>query len=421
MEKNIFYSILGNVVYPLCQWGIIIVLAKLGSAGDVGSFVFPLVVTSPLFMFSNLQLRNIQATDVKDNYKFCDYLGVRVITSILAAFSCLIISICLKDEHYLWIYIAIFALAKLPESISDIIHGLFQRLERFDLMAKSFIIKGLGSVLFVGIVFSVTNSVSCSILSLAIWWTTVLIFYDFRIASQFTVIRPNLETRVTRNIIQSSVPLGIVSGIISFNIYVPKYFIKYYMGIEPLGYFASILYVLNGIGQLANAVGMGTSPRLAMYYIENQKRYWILLCGLLLVVLLIGASATLVSVLIGRNILEFVYGTAYGHYKEVFVWLMFSGIFMFMNSILYYGMIASRKVKIQVPLVTFIGIVGCFLNYRLVPRYGLLGAAWAILLVRIIEFTLCVPIILKYPSQREFFKFDRIFRETMYKNGRNIE
>ena len=75
---------MGNVVYGGCQWGILIVLAKLGSPEMVGQFSLGLAVVAPVIMLANLQLRAVQATDAKGEYLFGHYLGLRLITTALA-------------------------------------------------------------------------------------------------------------------------------------------------------------------------------------------------------------------------------------------------------------------------------------------------------------------------------------------------
>ena len=53
------------------------VLAKLGTPEMVGQFTLGLAITTPLIMFTNLQLRAVQATDASRQYKFGDYFALR--------------------------------------------------------------------------------------------------------------------------------------------------------------------------------------------------------------------------------------------------------------------------------------------------------------------------------------------------------
>ena len=73
LRKNFSWTFAGNVVYALSQWGMLTVLAKLGSPEMVGRFALGLSITAPIVMFTNLQLRQIQATDARGEYRFGDY------------------------------------------------------------------------------------------------------------------------------------------------------------------------------------------------------------------------------------------------------------------------------------------------------------------------------------------------------------
>ena len=66
---NFSWTIAGDVIYAACQWGMLIVLAKLGSPEMVGQFALGLAVTAPVIIFANLALRQIQSTDVRNEFE----------------------------------------------------------------------------------------------------------------------------------------------------------------------------------------------------------------------------------------------------------------------------------------------------------------------------------------------------------------
>src|SRR4051812_28390850 len=84
LRRNFSWTFAGNVVYTGSQWGMLVVLAKLNSPEAVGQFALGLAVTAPVVMFTNLHLRVVQATDAKHQYRFGDYLALRLITTTLA-------------------------------------------------------------------------------------------------------------------------------------------------------------------------------------------------------------------------------------------------------------------------------------------------------------------------------------------------
>src|SRR5689334_8730460 len=92
LRRNFSWTFIGNAVYAGCQWGMLVVLAKLGSPEMVGQFTLGLAVTAPIIMFTNLQLRSVQATDAKKQYIFSDYLGLRLTSVAIALLIIVVIS-----------------------------------------------------------------------------------------------------------------------------------------------------------------------------------------------------------------------------------------------------------------------------------------------------------------------------------------
>src|SRR4051794_13503685 len=79
LRFNFGWTFVGYSVYSLCQWGMVSILAKAGGAATVGQFALALAVSAPIFMFTNLQLRAVQATDARSEYRFSDYVGLRIV------------------------------------------------------------------------------------------------------------------------------------------------------------------------------------------------------------------------------------------------------------------------------------------------------------------------------------------------------
>ena len=74
LRSNFAWVLTGNVVYAICQWGVIVALAKLGSSFMIGQFSLGLAISTPVLMFTNLHLRAVQATDARRLSSFGEYM-----------------------------------------------------------------------------------------------------------------------------------------------------------------------------------------------------------------------------------------------------------------------------------------------------------------------------------------------------------
>jgi O-antigen/teichoic acid export membrane protein len=199
-------------------------------------------------------------------------------------------------------------------------------------------------------------------------------------------------------------PLGLAMMLLSLNTNIPRYFIEGYLGERELGIFAGMAYVMVAGSALVNAIGQTVSPRLAKYWADDcWEAFRHLLLKLIGFFTLIGVAGIAVVLLVGPELLAFLYGPEYAARSEVFVWLMVCAAISYIASAFGYGMTAARLIRVQ--SVQFIcattaGIACCML---LIPRYGLNGAAWAAgasLVVQLVIGMICL-LFLFYPRQSQ--------------------
>ena len=153
LRANFAWTFFGNVVYAGCQWGMLSIISKLGSPEMVGKFALGLAIAGPIIIFADLALRSVQVVDVRQEYRFGDYIGLRLISTTVAFL--VIVAVALSGSYSaetLWVVILI-GIAKGFEAISDVIYGLLQQRERMDWIAQSMVVKGLLSLAMFAISF----------------------------------------------------------------------------------------------------------------------------------------------------------------------------------------------------------------------------------------------------------------------------
>ncbi len=397
LRANIAWTLAGNVVYAGCQWAMLVVLAKLGTTSMVGQFGLALALTAPILLFTNLQLRQVQATDARHQYAFDEYLGLRLVMSLLALL--VIIALVLVGGYTGETagIILMVGLAKTFEFISDVFYGLLQQRERMDRIAISMMVKGTLSLVALGLGVAITGSVFWGAVGLATAWAIVLASYDIRVAT--SVLRNSIQaqqhgtslspesantialraswhpTRLLR-LAWLSLPLGVAMLLISLNTNIPRYFIEYFRTESDLGIFTAITYLMVAGTTVISAVGQAASPRLAFYHAGSDSRAFRSLTGKLLALsIIIGATGVLVAIIAGREVLTILYSPEYGARADVFVWVMLGAGLWYITSVLGYAATARRRIGYQpIALVAIVlaSIISC---YALIPAYGLWGAA----------------------------------------------
>src|SRR5262249_21316077 len=120
LKRNFSWTLVGNLTYAGCQWGMLVEIAKLGRPEMVGRFALALAIGARLVMLTNLQLRSVQATDFASQYRFADYFRLRMIMTVLALTAIAVMAFAGRYGRETTEVILFVGLAKAFEAISDI-------------------------------------------------------------------------------------------------------------------------------------------------------------------------------------------------------------------------------------------------------------------------------------------------------------
>ena len=218
LRENFSWNFVGSVVYSASQFFILIMLAKLVEPEIVGYYTLGLALTAPIMMLTNLQLRQIQATDTTYYYKFGDYFGLRIITSVVAIIITLLVIVLGKYDLSRSLIILLVAFTKIMDSFSDVVYGQLQQRERMDYIGKSRIIKGLLTVIVMGIALKLTKSLTISLILMNIVWLLIFVLYDRRKAYLYIEnTKPIFDYDKLKSLVKLALPLGIVLMLGSLN------------------------------------------------------------------------------------------------------------------------------------------------------------------------------------------------------------
>lgn len=378
LKKNASFMLVGNLVYALSQWGMIMVLAKLGSASMVGEFTLGLAVTAPLVFIFDFQLRSVLATDTKDEFSFRHYLTLKGASSLIALIVLVIIILIGGYRGQAALVIFLVGVAKLIESMIELYYGLYQKHERMDMIAKSLVMRGGISLLIIAILIMITNNLLIATIGFALSWLFILIVLEVPRARQMITQNPSVfHLQTVKKLFLTSLPLGIVLMMISLYTNIPRYVIEHVMGTEEVGYFSAIFYIVTAGNIVVNAIAQTISPRLANYFSHHEySKFANLLTKFVFLGFIYGLVGILLTILIGKQVLGIFYTQDYVGYHKLFILLMITGMLMYAGSFLGFALTAMRKFRIQ-PILSIIWVVSTIiLSLVLIPTYGLTGAAY---------------------------------------------
>jgi len=383
LSWHFIWIFLGKGIYAATQWGILIVLVKLGNPQVVGQYGYALAITAPAVALLNMDLRSLLASDIKDNFSFQEYLSTRMVTICFFLIVTLIIIIVSSFSTKLSLVILCVAMAKAIENISDLLFGFFQKNEKMRIIATSEILKGIFSLIGVTIVYSLTKSLIISLCCVVVSRSVVLYFYDRKQVTAMLCDKKiffSFDTIVIKRIIVMALPVGVSSLIISFGTNFPRYLIEHYYSEEILGYFVALFYFIAAGDVLFLALRQSTIHRLADYYRINTRKFLLLLIQTILIALTIGAIVIIFLFFFSEKLITIIYDENYVKYSDVLIWLMLAGTARYIFGFIFSALIVMRSIRMQMVIICVSTVLGITAAWFFIPNFGLVGAAWSFLI-----------------------------------------
>ncbi|CAN5653056.1 N/A [soil metagenome] len=379
LRRGAAWATVGNGIYFGCQYGMLAVLAKLGDATAVGQFALALALCAPIVVLSQMNLRQLQVTDVRTEVRFADYFLHRAAFSVPALL--LIGAIASRHSSDVALVIGAVGVAKVLESVSDVIHGDLQRLERLDLVAVSLILKGGLSLLAMAVVMAATGSLFWATVGMAGAWLAILLGYDVPVhrrttgGSEFVA---GARAIAIRQLTRISAPLALTAGLISLSGNIPRYFLDALQGKEGVAIFAIAAAPLILANLVSGAVNQAALPRAARSFqlgdFEAFRRLALRLVGLNV---LIGLGFALVLAVGGRFLIAALFTPDYVSAVPLMV-VMSLGVSV--GGLGAYGALvvsAGRRFTLQLYNVIVMVVLQLIVCYALIGSYGTTGAAWS--------------------------------------------
>ncbi|WP_254512676.1 lipopolysaccharide biosynthesis protein [Anatilimnocola floriformis] len=393
VSSNAAWLLVGNAMFAFGQYGVVILIARWGTAEMLGRFALATAIVTPIVLLSNCALRTIQATDVQSQFTFGDYAGFRLVGLTLTI--AVVAGIGTRYDLATWQLLLAVLLGKVLESIGDLLQGALQRRERMDVVGFSQLIKGIGSLTVFAVGFAFTGNVFAALIAAAVVSGAFVIGYDLPAAwSEWRLdlgasevrkhVLPRLSLTQQYSLAKLALPMGVTVMLGSLLVSIPRFVIEGSLGAAELGVFAALSW-LTLLGNLfASAVAHASLPPMSRYYAAGQtEKLQNYLNTLLLWGTIGGAVACLATALAARPIVALILGHEYAQHSFTLLLLVASMGVGLAICFLDHALYAARKFQVQVPL----NIVGCLATaagcWLAVPRYGLPGVAATICLVSI--------------------------------------
>lgn len=372
MKKSIIVLI-GNLMYALAYWLILLYFIKFESIEIVGLYGLVLSVTTPLIIFLNFQIRSLQAVDINFDYEYFEYKKFREITFSVGVFLIVILSFILNVPSILFFSIA---LMKLLDSLSEVNYGFFQQRRIIKYIPVFKIIKSLiiMGMLFWGYIVDI-NDVSQIFLIISIFLLGIYLLEIFLIKKMGVSIRGDLKRDRLKKIAIYGFPLMIATFLGSLNSNIPRYVLASIEDISTVGYYTAFVYLIS-VGNLfvSSIAQVYVTPLTSIWQSKDIFKIKKTLNFVLIRISTIFILFAIVVYLLSDYLILILFDESYLLFKTEFNLTILAALISYIGAIFGYFNVATKDFKVLVKLsliwvgVTLMSSIVCIL------LWGILGA-----------------------------------------------
>ena len=319
LKKNVLFGLIGSVVFALTQWGILSVVAHLGSPEEVGALTVATALVTPVFFFATMSIGEAHRVDDLDSFSRADYFALRLLMAFLSVLVvCALVALFYRHKDALVLTTTFaFMAVKVIGAQSQMNHSVFQREERLDFVAGSMIARGCSGLAGFAITYALCGLLWAAFLVEAAMWLLAVLVIDQHYLKRLNVTdRFSSIFRVKRaslwKLFVWTLPLGLAGFLMNATISAPRLVLDSFYNLAAVGLFGAIAYVSTALTTVTNALSSASAARLRRT-IRDGRHKALLKLSLALIGLsaLIGIALVGAAAFLGETVLSLLYGAAY--------------------------------------------------------------------------------------------------------------
>ena len=400
-EKNVKKAFLWNMIGSTCYSGssflYLLVVTRVCGAQLAGFYSLSYATAQLLLQVGRYGVRTYQATDLEHKYLFSEYKISRVITcALMMLFGILYSSFSFKGEY---IIISTFIIMmKMIDAVEDVYHGNLQQKYHVEQMGKMLAIRNVYSAVFFTGILMATKNLYLTCVTTAITSLILCLVVNSRTTAKYAPkedIRRGFQMGRVWELLKICTPMfvGTFLSLLLYN--VPKYAMANVMTDEYQTYYSILFMPSFVITLMCEFVFKPTITTIAELWWENNiKKFAVYILRIIGIILVCCAGIVVGGHLIGRTLLEIIYGVDLSPYKIQFIALLVGGGISAEVYMIYNILIAIRWGKCLLPVYSVTAVITILASRTMVKQWGIMGAALNYVLSCSILFVLFTTILI---------------------------
>ncbi|TRZ80981.1 flippase [bacterium] len=409
--KNTFWLSFSEVIVRLLKLSLIIYVARILGATEYGKFTFAFAFISLFAIFSDLGISPIVARDIaKDKEKekeFSSVLSLKILLAIGGMVAVFVGSFFITSDPLIRKLIWVLGIYASSASFSSIIYAFLQARQRMEYQAwivvfQTFLVTGAGF-------FVLFNFPSVRNLGLAYLFASLasLILLLFIFNFKFFRLKLSFNKTVWKNLIKVSWPLALAGMFATVYNSIDSVMMGYWGQITETGWY-NASYKIIGITLIPmGLIGQVFYPALSRFSKKSKESFQNIWNKQMEMMIILAVPIMVGGIALAPKIIKLIYSESFLPATLSLKILLIMTAILFLSNPIQQAIVVFNQQK-KLFWITMTGaIINIFLNFLLIPKYSLNGAAIATLITYAIVFFLLIKLVVKFspihPINLKFF------------------
>ena len=396
---------IGSTCYSGSSFLYMLVVTRVCGTELAGFYSLSYATAQLLLQVARYGVRTYQATDLNQKFLFSEYKVSRMITcALMMLFGILYSSFSFSGDY---IIISCFIiLMKMIDAVEDVYHGNFQQKYHVELMGKMLAARNLYSAVFFTASLLITKSLyfACTATALTSLVLCLVMnsWFSRKTVGSLENAKGDFRMSHVWELLRICTPMfvGTFLSLLLYN--VPKYAMASVMSDEYQTYYSILFMPSFVISLMCEFVFKPMITTIAELWWEKKvKKFILYVLRILGIILICSAAIVVAGHLLGRTLLELVYGVDLSPYKLHFIVLLVGGGISAEVYMLYNILIAIRKGNCLLVVYGITAVLTILPAKKMVQAWGVMGAALNYLLSCSILFVMFAAILVYVVLQRK--------------------
>jgi len=330
------------------------------------------------FGLERLVLRDLSRKPKQASFYFSRLFPLRLFLAVGAYLAALALGIIFGRSLRQIFYLAIFGLGIIPYSLTYLIASFQNAREKMELMAVANVATIVLTVIL-GVIFVSANlSLGWILLASVLGNLIVASAFLARLSSWQLPLSWKIDKKFWRRVLGQSWVFAVLITLAVFYLRISVVLVGLLQGPYFTGLYGSGFKFIEAAILIPQSVALALFPLSSKLFVENKEKLARLYQKALVVLLVFSIPFALGLIFFSKTILEMAYGSDYLQASPALSVLGFALVFFFLNALPGNIIQNSPRVKQFLPLAALNFLIAFSLCLLLIPRYSILGAAWAV-------------------------------------------